>query len=234
MREDLAAATIDLLFGSSCVGCLEPGRALCGRCQRALVRRPSRTWPSPCPAGLPAVFATTLYDDVARAAVVAHKEEGRLSLAQPLGRALSWAVLAALAEVPRSRITAVAVVPVPSARRTVRDRGHDPLLRMSRRAVVELRRAGVAAELRPCLRVVRPVADQGGLSAHARALNLEHAFAVRRRPPASPVVVVDDVMTTGATLVEAARASRECGLDVIGSAVVAATARRLPHRFGDT
>ncbi|MDQ3095056.1 MAG: ComF family protein [Actinomycetota bacterium] len=228
MSRDLSAAAADLLLGASCVACTEPGPALCPGCRSRLGRPPTRTWPSPAPSGLPPVFAAATYDDVARAALVAHKEHGILSLSRPLGQTLSWAVLGLLAEVPCRRIGVVGIVPAPSARRAVRNRGHDPLLRMTRHAVVELRRAGVSAELAQVLRVARRVADQAGLSSEQRALNLQEAFAIHRRVPTGPVVVVDDVITTGATVVETARALRQHGVDVIGAAVVAATTRRVP------
>ena len=72
----------------------------------------------------------------------------------------------------------------------------------------------------------RAVADQAGLDAAERAANLGGAPAARRPLDGLPVVVVDYVMTTGATLVEAARALREAGAAVRGCAVVAATRRR--------
>ena len=62
--------------------------------------------------------------------------------------------------------------------------------------------------------------------AAARAANLAGALAVRRPLDGLPVVVVDDVVTTGATLVEAARALRDGGARVLGAAVVAAVERR--------
>ncbi|MDQ3308268.1 MAG: hypothetical protein M3499_07945, partial [Actinomycetota bacterium] len=100
MSRDLSAAAADLLLGASCVACTEPGPALCPGCRSRLGRPPTRTWPSPAPSGLPPVFAAATYDDVARAALVAHKEHGILSLSRPLGQTLSWAVLGLLAEVP--------------------------------------------------------------------------------------------------------------------------------------
>ena len=74
-----------------------------------------------------------------------------------------------------------------------------------------------------------PVRDSAGLTTAARAANLD--AAMRARPPrrdGRAAVVVDDIVTTGATLREAARALRAAGWTVVGAAVVAATPRRVP------
>jgi predicted amidophosphoribosyltransferase len=99
-------------------------------------------------------------------------------------------------------------------------------MRLAGAAARALRSQNVPASAARLLVPARVVADQSGLSATERAANLRGALrgtgSVTGR-----VVVVDDVVTTGATLVEAARALRAAGHPVVGAAVVAATSRRL-------
>ncbi len=106
----------------------------------------------------------------------------------------------------------VLLVPVPSGRGAVRARGHDPVRRIALAAAGELRRAGTPARVVAVLRQRRAVADQSGLNSRQRLDNLAGALAVAaggaRLLRAGPVVLVDDLMTTGASLAEAARAVR--------------------------
>jgi predicted amidophosphoribosyltransferase len=165
------------------------------------------------------------YDGPVRALVIAHKERGRLALARWLGAALARSVLAA-AGGPGAPIALVAVPSTAAARRA---RGHDPTARMARYAAMSLVAAGQPAVLSSLLRHRRRVLDQAGLSSGARAANLAHAFGVNERRLAAVrgrVVLVDDVVTTGATLTEAVRALRAGGIPVAATAVVAATQRR--------
>jgi predicted amidophosphoribosyltransferase len=225
-HQPYVVASVDLLLGGHCVGCARAGPALCARCGTCLEVLPRRAMPTPVPPGLPPVYAVTAYDGVAKAVLLAHKEEGRLALARPLGRALALSCLGVLTGGANRRAEGVRLVPVPSAAARVRQRGHDPLLRVARECRRSLRRAGIAAALHPVLRAVRPVEDQAGLAAHARHDNLRGAFrAMARRPSGGAVIVVDDIITTGATAVEAARALEQAGAEVLGVAVVAATAR---------
>ncbi|WP_031487640.1 ComF family protein [Streptomyces bicolor] len=106
----------------------------------------------------------------------------------------------------------VLLVPVPSARGAVRARGHDPARRIALAAAGELRRAGTPARVLAVLRQRRAVADQSGLNSRQRLDNLAGALTVApgggRLLGGGPVVLVDDLMTTGASLAEAARAVR--------------------------
>ena len=234
---DVVTAFHDLVLGSSCAACDSPGPALCPPCRRALVAAPFVARPTPCPPGLVPPVAAAEYADVVRTLVLAHKERGRLALARPLGDLLAASVAALLhgAGDPGGG-PGVALVPVPSHPAVVRARRHDPLLRIARAAAGRLRREGTPACVDACLRVARRPGDQAGLDAGARAANVAGTFQVRQGSPRGGratqpprlLVLVDDVVTTGATLREAQRALEGAGIAVVGASTVAATRRRHP------
>lgn len=234
-------AVLDLLLGSRCAVCERPGRVLCPGCRSDLPRAAETCWPTPCPPGLARPVAVGGYDGALKLLVNAHKEQNRFALADPLGELLALSVLAhttsapvrpAAPDRPRQRVL---LVPVPSRGAVVRRRGHDPLLRLTLRAASRLRWMGVPASVGRLLRSVRAAADQAGLGASDRARNLAGTMACSARAgpgrasvagaPAPLVVVVDDVITTGATVREAQRALEAARVAVTGIAVVAATRR---------
>ncbi|WP_405440258.1 phosphoribosyltransferase family protein [Streptomyces avidinii] len=218
-----------LVLPVDCAGCGAVRVLVCAGCREALggaAAGPVR--PSPRPVGLPAVWAAAVYDGGVRSLLLAHKERGALPLAGVLGAALAAAVLAGGTGGP-GEAGEVALVPVPSARRQVRARGHDPARRIALAAAGRLRRAGVPARVAPVLGLRRAVADQAGLGARQRRENLTGALAVRRGgrrlTDGARIVLVDDLITTGATLAEAARAVHAAGAGaVLRAAVVAAPA----------
>ena len=220
---------LDLVLPETCAGCGLAGGLLCAGC-RAVLGAPARVrWPDPVPTGLPTPWSVAAYEGPVRAAVVAAKEHGRTRLARPLGEALARAVVAAAGRDGVSG-SGLLLVPAPSRRAAVRARGHDPTLRMARAAAAVARDLGLPVSVAPVLRVASRVRDQAGLDAAARAANLAGNLTVPGRLGAlvagRAVVLVDDVVTTGATLAEAARALRSAGAQVLAAATVAATSRR--------
>lgn len=223
-------AWLDLVHGGACVSCGRPGRPLCRACEAALPIVGSSVRPTPCPPGLVPAFAAAEYADPLRALILAHKERQVFALARPLGRVLAG-VLA-----PHVRDGRVLLVPVPSRRATVRARGHDSLLRLTRVAAVLCRAEGADVAVVPLLRQRLRVADQAGLGAGARAENLRDSLVVGGRARAAlvrdgrplSVIVCDDVLTTGATAREAQRALEDGGLVVRALACLAATRKRVP------
>jgi predicted amidophosphoribosyltransferase len=169
-------------------------------------------------------------------ALVAFKDGDRRDLKTVLAPMLSEAVSAALAQDPRLRAVLasgngpVFVVPVPSSPAAVRRRGDAPLELLTRACIARIARPEHELLLAPALRLRRRVADQAGLDHRQRATNVEFAMQVQPRWRASihgvTCLLVDDVQTTGATLVEAARALLAGGAEHVVAATVAATQRR--------
>jgi len=225
-----------LILGSACASCGGAGTPVCQICLDAVAGPAYPTEPTPRPPGFPPTWAVGAYAGVLRDLLLAHKEHGRLALAGPLGRILAEAVRTAVDEHVGAQVDQyvggqvqgraggwasgeagqhIVPVPVPSSRRSVRVRGHDPMLRVARVTAAVLRREGRSVQVLPVLRHRRRVADQSGLDTAARKANLAGSLQVPGgligALPEGSLVVVDDVVTTGATLCEAARALAAAG-----------------------
>jgi ComF family protein len=225
----LWAALLDLAAERDCGGCGRPqpsGAPLCPACDVLLAESgPWRTLAAV--PGTPRTHAVSRYEDPVRTMLIAYKERGRTDLRRALGRALARAVAPSLetAAGPAGAVHApVALVPMPSRRKAVRDRGEDTTARLARTAARALREVGVPVRAVPALGHVRAVEDQAGLSREHRQANLAGALRTRRGPAVagSAVVLVDDISTSGASLAEAARALRAAGVPVLGAATIAA------------
>ncbi len=221
-------AALAVLFPVWCAACDQPGAALCPACADALV---PKTLDSPGP-GVPTghdaaawplsqtlacglrVHSALAYDGAVARVIRALKQDGRTSLARPLGVALRTVLAPHLDE-------NTAVVPVPSSRAAFRRRGYSVTELLVRRAGAHPVRA---------LRAARASRDQRALGRAERAGNVVGTFRARPRDGAR-VVLVDDVVTTGATLAEAAHTLRDAGAEVVCAVTVAATPRRGGRRF---
>ncbi|WP_116114136.1 ComF family protein [Austwickia chelonae] len=226
----------DLALPQSCAGCGRGESGWCALCRGEVLRSGAgASWllverePS---IGCPQCWAAAEYTGPLRRALSAYKDGGRRDLAGPLSELLVSPLSRAIARSPSAG--RIVVVPVPSGAHARRVRGDEPLLTLMDRAVrlltPELRfrlgqeDGGYAAR---GLRVCRTVSDQAGLSARARAGNVSGAFAGSEVLAAATVIVVDDIVTTGATLAEAARAARSAGAIAVSAACVATTPSRL-------
>ena len=143
------------------------------------------------------VLAAWDYDDIPRSLVLALKIRGRREAASHLGRGLIERVWA-------EGIVADVLTWVPARRRDIRARGFDHA-----EAIARVVAGDLGLPLVPLLRHRGRPVDQTTLDAGQRKANLEGAFVARAT--SFRVAVVDDLVTTGATLAEAARALRSAG-----------------------
>lgn len=217
MVEWMLGIAANLLLGAACIGCGEPGLALCASCRTQLpagVRPVVRDEAL----GLPGAWACGAYAEPLSRLVVAHKDHGAWHLSGQLGALLARAVKA-LAP-PEGSV----LVPVPSDRQAVRCRGYDHCQALARAAGREL-----GLPVRPLLQRRQVADDQVGKDRLAR-LGAQGQTMVAESG-SLPVIVVDDVITTGSTAAEATRALRSAGHQVLGLAAICETPLRWSARL---
>ena len=215
----VAGKALDAVLPASCVGCGREGPPICAGCVPALDARLAS--PGGVPIGLPGELPAPLlqaewcasFRGVTRDALHAIKYSGEQRLADPLGAAIArrWRAVGVGAEV---------VVNVPVHADRERQRGYDQAALIARKAARDLELPFV-----PALRRARATIAQFDLDRRERARNVKGAFVVDpRHAPALRdrwILLVDDVVTTGATLVACATALDEAGALGVSAITVA-------------
>lgn len=237
-RHGVLSSLVELLLPQVCLGCGQDGSSWCRQCL-AVELDPVLHRPDPCPPGLPPLAAAASYTGSVRSAVLAAKERDRRELDSLLGAMLATAigrVMTADRPPGSAGLGRLWLVPVPAGPGARRLRGRDHVSDWAGWAVRWLLAEHVVAELVPALHRRPACVDSVGLDAGQRASNLRGAFGSRvvgSPPRGTTVVLVDDIVTTGATLV-AATGALSAGLGVasplLRTAVVAATQRHRPRR----
>lgn len=224
------AAPLPWLFGLRCLVCGasgSDGRDLCTACLAALPWQGPACLRCALPLRSPGICGQCLWQPIQLDAAYAVFEYAfpldrmlpRLKFHQDLaaGRVLVQCMATRCAALPRPD----AIVPIPLHRGRLRQRGYDQALELARPLARALRIPLMGVALRRC----KATGSQSRLDAGARQQNLDDAFVVTRgvRLPAH-VALVDDVMTTGATLHAAARALRRAGVQRVDAWVCARVA----------
>src|SRR3954453_16962232 len=195
---------LSMLFPSRCAACGSPGPALCHRCRVSLASIDRLRTPH----GVVAAFPL---DGAARELIIALKSRHRRAAADVLANQM-------VRRLPLPRVDLVTWAP--TSHRRVRRRGYDQAEVIARAVAKQL---GV-----PCIRLLYRAhgAPQTGKSRAERLVG--PAFRARRPRKGLTVLVVDDVVTTGATLLTAAEALHPAGVGRVELAAVASTQQRPP------
>jgi predicted amidophosphoribosyltransferase len=210
---------LDLVLPLECGGCGAPSTRWCDACAHELVLTPDapRVVTPRIDPGVP-VFALGRYAAARRRAIVAMKDRGRTDLSAPLARCLGLGIhrllIWGLLDVP------LTIVPAPTRSWAARHRGGDPVTRIATLATAGNSDVTVVR----ALRMKALARDSAGLGSAARERNVAGRVLLTRRrvPPDADVLLVDDIITTGATSCESVRILHGAGVRV--SAVLALAA----------
>ena len=201
---------LDLLLPTRCALCDSLGSAMCSRCAVDCQFAPAVVVRD----GLIGVVAAK-YGAKEQKVLHAFKENGQTSLAaflaEPLAEILSpWAV----------SVESPILVPVPSSRENYKKRGFTPTKLLGQRVC---RASSPACVMVEALRFQRKVVDQAHLDSEARRGNLSGSMLANSRVAGRQVIIFDDVVTTGSTILEASRAVTAAGGNAIGFLAFAET-----------
>jgi hypothetical protein len=197
---------LDFIFPSKCAVCDALGPNICEDCRQVLTPFPHGFQRGP-------VFgrAATYHSPGVSELLVSFKERGQSALVSDLGELIAPLVteLAAFSE-------SVYLVPAPSRSENFARRGFTPSVVLAR----AISNQAANARVLNTLVLAKNVRDQVGLSSLQRHANLAGSMSLNQKVAGKSCFVVDDICTTGATLIEAWRALSVAGANVLGALVV--------------
>lgn len=204
---------LDLVYPKKCPGCHLPSERICEFCKSF--------WQDPPVTILLnqnklSVISVAKYRSEVRSILLAYKENGEREAEKVLTEALLKARLGIGSDLKCK------LVPIPSNPKSIRRRGRDFMMDLCTQVSIKS-----GDKVTPILKVNRDVADQSKLDEKQRSQNLVGAFDCNLKylnlAQRSPVILVDDLLTTGATLREAVRALGQRGVVPIGAITAAHT-----------
>ena len=198
----LLDAFLALLFPDRCAGCARFGALFCPSCRAALAPYPGTL--RRMPAGLADVRIAYIFQSPLREAVHQLKYRRVRRVAEPLGLLMAEHVVA-------RPVAADAVLAIPLHAARLAERGFNQAEALAR----EIARLLDLPLIENGLARVRATEQQARLDARARAENMRGAFAWRGTAPPRRLLLVDDVLTTGATMGACAVALRDAGAEAV-------------------
>lgn len=186
----------DLLFTPTCIGCADLGQPVCSNCLENLSIVKNNQIPQ-----VDLLVCASDYSGWLRDRVIQYKS-GNYELGRPLAQVLLEKCLIALGNYP--------IVPIPTSVEKKQLRQIDTIGHL----VKQIKLLNPTYSINSNLVLIRPVKDQVGLSKSERQRNVADAFAARAKLKGT-VILIDDVVTTGATISAAAKALKAAGADKV-------------------
>lgn len=208
-----------LLYPAACELCLNPGIALCAPCAHVLSSSAHflSGFFHPVAAGI-------VYNEATSEIVLRAKERGIESANRSLALSL-WSAFTLLNPLERR----IALVPIPSSRASIRRRGRNFIIDLLNIFLTQ-NNSPIEFEIHDSLIHQRKVRDQSGLTMNERIRNMDEAI-VARNQITIPALIVDDVITTGATFTAAFSALNVAKTTILGGIAACASPQQMRIRY---
>jgi len=200
----------DLLYPRFCISCQKYGDFICLKCEASWLVTPRKTKV----VGIDHYFVED-YNECSARIILASKERGNKIAINFLAKAVARSIKFAVSEKKfRSQIDLVCI---PSQKNVIRNRGRDHISDLISQVIIELSEMGFAAKYLPILSLAKKSKDQSTLNSRERLVNMRNAFIVNNSLISQDgIFLIDDLITTGASIKEGVRALGEAKITVNG------------------
>jgi len=206
----------ELIYPNICLCCGKTGVKICHNCSKYWLANPNKSKvENNC------LFFVTTYDETTSPIILAAKESGNRESVKLIARSITNSISFAILNLGIAQ--PINLVSIPSQLSAIRRRGRDHIKDLVQEVITQLNKQNIDAAYLPILKPIKKIKDQSDLNGLQRKENMSHAFIVKTSPISqSAVIVIDDLVTTGASILEGVRALSEAKITV--DAVVTACA----------
>ena len=206
----------ELIYPNICICCGKTGAKICHNCSKYWLAKPNKSKvENNC------LFFVTTYDETTSPIILAAKELGSREAVKLIAVSITSSISFAILNLGLSQ--PIHLVTIPSQLSEIRRRGRDHIEDLVQEVITQLRQQNIDAIYLPILKPIKKIKDQSDLNGLQRKENMSHAFIVKSSPISqSAVILIDDLVTTGASIQEGVRALTEAKITV--DAVVTACA----------
>ena len=209
----------DLIYPRFCISCQKYGDFICLKCEASWLVKPRKTKV----VGIDHYFVED-YNEYSARIILASKESGNKIainlLANAVAKSISFAVL------EKKFRAQINLVSIPSQKNIIRSRGRDHISDLISQVIVALSGMGFTANYLPILSLAKKSKDQSTLNSGERLVNMQNAFIVNNSLNSQGgIFLIDDLITTGASIKEGVRALTEAKITVNGIITACAVGR---------
>ena len=209
----------DLIYPRFCIGCQKYGDFICLKCKASWFVKPRKTKV----VGIDLYFVED-YNEYSARIILASKESGNKIAINLLANAVAKSINFAVLE--KKFGAQINLVSIPSQKNIIRSRGRDHISDLISQVIVALSGMGFTAKYLPILSLAKKSKDQSTLNSGERLVNMQNAFIVNNSLNSQDgIFLIDDLITTGASIKEGVRALTEAKITVNGIITACAVGR---------